>query len=601
MIVQIPVSVYAAEVAPSHIRGSLVMNWQLFDALGIFCGFTANLAVSQLGPLAWRFQTASAFLPTIMMLTLIFVCPESPRFYMKRGAKYYGEAYKSLLHLRGLPLLAAKELFYCHLQIELEKKLLSPKSHDAEQRLKAHEEPREFHANDQPGLRSRKARSVDHCSTHAEVYRSPSVANEESTEASKDGASEDQGNRSKILTLEFRNRRHSVRSKNNCMHLWHRFIAPQSHSINYWQKLGQLFTKGRIRRVTSRAALALALLIVDQATIAAGVCMISQQLCGVNALAFYSSTLFRDAQAPGIDALWLSWGIGLVNFVSGLPAYWLIDRYGRRFLLLITIPGLALSMLAAAFSFNIPEEQQKAHTGVISLFWFIFMAIYSLGMGPVPFSLSAEVFPLENRVVGMSFAVFLNFLGAGILTLVVPPLTDVKHTKILSVFAGAHPSCLTPFIIINRVSNTDLRCDTALNVVAFILVFFFGMLLMLLHFLAMPLTEPTVRETAGATLSRTPGNLNPMSLEELNYIFGVRNFEHIEYQVKTVVPWAFNRYIRRMDPPECPEHPKQLYKWAWEVEKSRKEKQQQQEAQALQMEEEQEANAGGVGEIERIP
>ena len=67
-------------------------------------------------------------------------------------------------------------------------------------------------------------------------------------------------------------------------------------------------------------------------------------------------------------------------------------------------------------------------------------------------------------------------------------------------------------------SNADLRCDTALNVVAFILVFFFGMLLMLLHFLAMPLTEPTVRETAGATLSRTPGNLNPMSLEELNYI-----------------------------------------------------------------------------------
>ncbi len=29
-----------------------------------------------------------------------------------------------------------------------------------------------------------------------------------------------------------------------------------------------------------------------------------------------SSTLFRDAQAPGIDALWLSWGLGLVNFVS---------------------------------------------------------------------------------------------------------------------------------------------------------------------------------------------------------------------------------------------------------------------------------------------
>ena len=64
-------------------------------------------------------------------------------------------------------------------------------------------------------------------------------------------------------------------------------------------------------------------------------------------------------------------------------------------------------------------------------------------MGPVPFSLSAEVivstrcrqqvltlhgkvFPLENRVVGMSFAVFLNLFGAGILTLVVPPLMTVS-------------------------------------------------------------------------------------------------------------------------------------------------------------------------------
>ena len=215
---------------------------------------------------------------------------------MKRGAKYYGEAYKSLLHLRGLPLLAAKELFYCHLQIELEKKLLSPKSHDAEQRLNAHKRPREFHATDQPGLRSRKARHVDHDGTPSEVYGSPSVTNEESTEKSNEGASEDEGNRSKIFTHESRNRRHSVRSKSNWMHLRHRFIAPQDRSINYWQKLGQLLTKGRIRRVISRACLALALLTVDQATIAAGVCMISQQLCGVNVLAFCKSLSCHAAQ-----------------------------------------------------------------------------------------------------------------------------------------------------------------------------------------------------------------------------------------------------------------------------------------------------------------
>jgi len=76
------VPVFAAEVAPSHIRGSLVMNWQLFDAFGIFLGFTANLAVSHISHTAWRWQIASSVLPTIVLLSLIYVGPESPRFLM---------------------------------------------------------------------------------------------------------------------------------------------------------------------------------------------------------------------------------------------------------------------------------------------------------------------------------------------------------------------------------------------------------------------------------------------------------------------------------------------------------------------------------------
>lgn len=49
-----------------------------------------------------------------------------------------------------------------------------------------------------------------------------------------------------------------------------------------------------------------------------------------------------------------------------------------------------------------------------------FMVFYSFSMGPVPFTMSAEVFPLENRVVGMSFAVFTNMLGLALLTLFTP-------------------------------------------------------------------------------------------------------------------------------------------------------------------------------------
>lgn len=401
-------------------------NRQLFDALGIFLGFTANLVVSGVGPTVWRWQTASSALPTIVLLSLIFVCPESPRFLMKHGR--YTAAYRTLLALRGEPVITAKEMLYVHYQMDVEMRFLRHKRRDAE-----------FATND------------------------------------------------------------------NKASLKRAFCSRSGRSINYWQKLGQLFTVKRIRR----------------AMVAAVVCMVGQQLCGVNVLAFYSSTFFCGAgdknDPTHLKPLFLSWGIGLTNFLFAFPAYYLIDRRGRRWLLLVTLPILAVTMLATALSFLI-SESSGARVPVVVFWTYLFMVFYSWGMGPVPFTMSAEVFPLENRVVGMSFAVFSNLFGAGLLTLFVPAITNaIGHSGLLGLFAG-------------------------LNVVAFVLVFFF------------------VRETAGAALGGTPGSMTFMSLEELNYIFGVSTVKHAAYQVTTVVPWAWSYYIRRDK--SCPDQPDKLYTWA---------------------------------------
>ena len=118
----------------------------------------------------------------------------------------------------------------------------------------------------------------------------------------------------------------------------------------------------------------------------------------------------------------------------------------------------------------------------------------------------------------MSFAVFTNLFGAGLLTLFVPALTiAIGHSGLLGIFA-------------------------ALNVLAFVLVFFFA------------------RETAGAALGGTPGSMTFMSLEELNYIFGVSSAKHIRYQLTTVVPWAWKYYVKR--DADCPDTPEKLYTWA---------------------------------------
>ncbi|KAL9115163.1 MAG: hypothetical protein Q9227_000957 [Pyrenula ochraceoflavens] len=70
---------------------------------------------------------------------------------------------------------------------------------------------------------------------------------------------------------------------------------------------------------------------------------------------------------------------------------------------------MAWTLLAAGFSFYIPTTS-TAHLGLIAFFIYLFAAFYSPGEGPVPFTYSAEVFPLSHREVGMGGMNVLAFL-----------------------------------------------------------------------------------------------------------------------------------------------------------------------------------------------
>ncbi|KAI9878143.1 MAG: hypothetical protein M1830_001789 [Pleopsidium flavum] len=362
------VPIYAAENCPAAIRGGLVMSWQMWTAFGIFLGFCANLAVYQAGDIAWRLQLGSAFIPAVPLVVGIYFCPESPRWYIKKGR--YQKAYKSLCRLRNTPLQAARDLYYIHAQIIEEAAIIGQSSY---------------------------------------------------------------------IT---------------------RFI--------------ELFTIPRVRR----------------ATLASWTVMIAQQMCGINIIAFYSSTVFREAGAGNLEALLASWGFGLVNFVFAWPAVWTIDTYGRRTLLLFTFPQMAWTLLAAGFCFWIPESS-KAHLGLIALFIYLFAAFYSPGEGPVPFTYSAEVFPLSHREVGMSWAVATCLFWAATLSITFP--------KMLAAF--------TP--------QGAFGFYAALNVIAFVMIFFW------------------VPETKQRTL------------EELDYIFAVPTRTHMHYQFTKALPYWFKRYVFR--------------------------------------------------------
>ncbi|KJX99027.1 hypothetical protein TI39_contig378g00014 [Zymoseptoria brevis] len=62
-----------------------VYTAQSWVALGILVGFSSNLCFQDIGKNAWRFQLVAAFAPAVPMLFIIWLCPESPRWYLKKN------------------------------------------------------------------------------------------------------------------------------------------------------------------------------------------------------------------------------------------------------------------------------------------------------------------------------------------------------------------------------------------------------------------------------------------------------------------------------------------------------------------------------------
>ncbi|PHH59365.1 hypothetical protein CDD81_3346 [Ophiocordyceps australis] len=228
---------------------------------------------------------------------------------------------------------------------------------------------------------------------------------------------------------------------------------------------------------------------------------LAQQLCGVNVCAFYSGTLFSHVGAQStVIAMAYSLGFGAINFFFALPAIKSIDTLGRRKWLIITLPFMALFMLGAALSALI--ENQSRRTWVTGLFLFMFAIAYSPGLGPMPFTLASESFPLSHREAGTAWAIAINLFFAGLLSILFPSIeAALGQAGSLGLFSG-------------------------LNIVALVLVFLF--------------VEETKR----------------CSLEELDHIFAVSKRKFIRFQVTEYLPWLLKQCFPRSNRQPRPE----LYK-----------------------------------------
>ncbi|KAI0900800.1 hypothetical protein F4806DRAFT_491688 [Annulohypoxylon nitens] len=158
------------------------------------------------------------------------------------------------------------------------------------------------------------------------------------------------------------------------------------------------------------------------AMLASEVVMFMQQFCGVNAIAYYSTEIFIQGGFSTQSALAASLGFGIVNFLFAIPAFYTIDTFGRRNLLLTTFPLMAVFLFFTGFSFWIPEGT-TAHVACIALGIYLYGVVYSPGEGPVPFTYSAEAYPLYIRPIGMSLATATTWFFNSVISLTWPALT----------------------------------------------------------------------------------------------------------------------------------------------------------------------------------
>jgi MFS family permease len=153
--------------------------------------------------------------------------------------------------------------------------------------------------------------------------------------------------------------------------------------------------------------------------------MIAQQMCGINIISFYSSTIFQNVGYTAEQALYASLGYGAIQVVFTIPTLFLIDTKGRRTLTLATFPLMCIFLLAAGLSLLKTTGSRGEQIGPVVLFVYLFTIMYSLGEGPVAFQYSAEVFPTIHREQGMAWAVCINNTFAGILSLTFPRMQTV--------------------------------------------------------------------------------------------------------------------------------------------------------------------------------
>ena len=146
------------------------------------------------------------------------------------------------------------------------------------------------------------------------------------------------------------------------------------------------------------------------------------QLSGINFILYYAPEILSRSGLAAKESLQNSIAIGGTNLIFTFAGVYLIDRIGRKTLMIIGSLGYIISLLMVAWAFS-------SHASAVFLmsFLLLFIASHAVGQGAVIWVFLSEIFPNKIRALGQSFGASVHWVFAGIITLITPAFLDKDH------------------------------------------------------------------------------------------------------------------------------------------------------------------------------
>jgi SP family myo-inositol transporter-like MFS transporter 13 len=176
-------------------------------------------------------------------------------------------------------------------------------------------------------------------------------------------------------------------------------------------------------------------------------CMVQfgQQFGGINTVMYYGASIFTLAGASRVTAIWLSLGLASFNFTGTCIGFYLSDRLGRRPLAIgsMFLVSASLASIGLAFLFTQSTRDRLAQEAddvsssseIVPALWIIFAAtctylvVFAAGMGCMPWTICAEIFPLSIRSVATSITTTANWTANLAMSMTFLSLTTALTTQ----------------------------------------------------------------------------------------------------------------------------------------------------------------------------